>query len=200
MNSACKTKKCESIMVTAKALFWKHGIRRITIEEICREAQVSKMTFYNYFPNKTELVKAIFLRISESSAKKFEEITASDAPFTEKISQLILLKLNASKDISTELIKDIYQNPSLELAQFMDELKEQNLGLFIRFFDQSQKSGSIRKDIKIEFLLAYLNQSTELMENRELLSKYEHPHDLIMELTRFIFYGLMPKNSVHEKS
>ena len=31
----------------------------MTVEEVCREAAVSKMTFYKYFQNKVELVRTI---------------------------------------------------------------------------------------------------------------------------------------------
>ncbi len=34
MTARKKNKKYISILKTAKALFWKHGIRRVTIEEI----------------------------------------------------------------------------------------------------------------------------------------------------------------------
>ena len=47
------------IVKTAKELFWKFGIKRVTIEEICREANVSKMTFYKFFSNKNELLHTV---------------------------------------------------------------------------------------------------------------------------------------------
>ena len=36
-------KKFQDIVATAKTLFWKHGIKRVTIEELCKEASASKM-------------------------------------------------------------------------------------------------------------------------------------------------------------
>jgi AcrR family transcriptional regulator len=38
--------KLARIASTAEKLFMKFGIRRVSVEEICREASVSKMTFY----------------------------------------------------------------------------------------------------------------------------------------------------------
>ncbi|MBL0024612.1 MAG: helix-turn-helix transcriptional regulator [Saprospiraceae bacterium] len=54
-----QTKRSKSylkIITTAKKLFWKHGSSRVTIEELCREAGVSKMTFYRHFNNKNEII------------------------------------------------------------------------------------------------------------------------------------------------
>ena len=50
-----KTKKQDQIIQAGRHLFWKYGMKRVSIEEICREAGVSKMTFYKYFANKTAL-------------------------------------------------------------------------------------------------------------------------------------------------
>ena len=51
--------KRKKILDTAHELFWKHGLKRVSIEEICAVAGVSKMTFYKHFANKTALVKYI---------------------------------------------------------------------------------------------------------------------------------------------
>ena len=58
MTAQPDSSKSLDILNTARQLFWKHGIRRVSVEEVCREAGVSKMTFYRSFPNKIELAKA----------------------------------------------------------------------------------------------------------------------------------------------
>ena len=40
---------------TAKNLFFKFGLRRVSVEEICIKASVSKMTFYRNFNNKEHI-------------------------------------------------------------------------------------------------------------------------------------------------
>ena len=60
------SKKYKDIMSTGKDLFWKYGMKRVTVEEICKEANVSKMTFYKYFGNKYELALAIIKSMVDS--------------------------------------------------------------------------------------------------------------------------------------
>jgi AcrR family transcriptional regulator len=67
-------KKVKSIMETARDLFWKHGLKRVSIEEICQKSGVSKMTFYRHFDNKTELAKAVFDNVINDSIQKFKAI------------------------------------------------------------------------------------------------------------------------------
>ena len=194
MKEECVSKKCRKIVDTAKQLFWKHGIRRVSIEEICKEAGVSKMTFYHYFSNKSAVAKSILNELMEASINQFNEITTSNQPFPDKVSKLIELKLTNTKNISIEFIRDIYQNPTLGLMEYMEEQKEINLQLFVEFLKKAQKDGCIRRDIKTAFIIAYLNQTFELFNNETLLGHYNNPQDLIMELTNFMFYGLMPSN------
>ncbi|MCK4464396.1 MAG: TetR/AcrR family transcriptional regulator, partial [Bacteroidales bacterium] len=76
--------KFQQIITTAKNLFWKFGIKRVSIEEICREANVSKMTFYKHFSNKPELVKYIINKITSEALAKYKNIMSQDVSFSEK--------------------------------------------------------------------------------------------------------------------
>ena len=192
MTDITQNKKYQAIFGTAKDLFWKYGIKRVTIEEICKETGVSKMTFYKYFPNKIALASTIYEKILEESLVSFETIVNSDIPFTDKIKDLFRLKLEASKDISIEFITDIMKGPYPELRQAMEKAGVQSQRIFVDFFLVSQSKGLIRKGIKIDFILHYLNYSQQIMEDEQLRSLYEHPQDLIMESLDFLFYGLMP--------
>jgi AcrR family transcriptional regulator len=51
------------IMNTAETLFLKYGFRRVSVDEICRSAKVSRKTFYVYFANKETLVIEILDKI-----------------------------------------------------------------------------------------------------------------------------------------
>ena len=188
------TGKYQDIFKTGKELFWKHGIKRVTIEEICKEAGVSKMTFYKFFPNKIEFAKIIMEVEIGRSLKKFEQVVHGDLPFPEKVKQMFILKLEGTKDISIEFISDIYKNPDMGLQQLIEKKKQKSVGLFVDFLTDSQKKGLIRKDIKIDFILYYLNQTLQVFDDKQLVSKYDHPQDLIMESLNFLFYGILPHN------
>ena len=60
---------------------------------------------------------------------------------------------------------------------------------------EAQKRGDIRKDLKPEFIMYFLNKMMELIQDEHLESLYPNPQDLIMELTNFFFYGIMPRDA-----
>ncbi|MDH5603856.1 MAG: TetR family transcriptional regulator [Cyclobacteriaceae bacterium] len=192
MTDITQNKKYQAVFSTAKDLFWKYGIKRVTIEEICQKAGVSKMTFYKFFPHKIALAKTILEKTMEESLTKFEDIVRSDLPFTEKVKGFFQLKLEVSKDISIEFITDINHGAHAELGKSMEAAGLRSQRIFVDFLLESQSRGLIRKGLKIEFILHYLNHSQHFMEDERLRSLYDHPQDLIMEIMDFLFYGLMP--------
>ena len=192
LQDITENQKLAQIVQTSRDLFWKYGIRRVTIEEICRESGVSKMTFYKHFKNKTEVVKVIIAKITTDAIEKYKAIMAQDIPFAEKISQSIDLKMEQTSEMSHEFFDDYYLHAEPELKEFLNEKIQQSLVLIYNDYTAAQKRGEIRKDIKPEFIIYFLNKMMEMVQDKQLESQYANPQDLIMEVTNFFFYGIMP--------
>ncbi len=188
-----KNPKRQQIIDTARNLFWKHGFRRVSIEEICREANVSKMTFYKHFKNKDELVRNIIDLITGIAMDKYWEIMDSDIPFIQKVEKSIQLKMESSNDMSREFFDDFHRNASPELREHFNKLVHSNLETIQKDYIKAQKKGDVRPDINPNFILYYLDKLLEMARDENLMKMYKSPPDLINELTRFFFYGILPR-------
>ncbi len=188
------TKKQKDILNAARELFWKHGVTRVTMEEISQAAGVSKMTLYKYYANKPDLALAVLKSEVEKSMDRFRDIMDSNLSFEDKIQQMLILKIEGTKDISREFISDIYQNPKLGLHHYIEEQSKHSIDLFMSFLKDAQNQGFIRKDIKIPFMLNYISQMIQMVSDEQLLSHYNDPQELIMEAMNFMFYGLLPRS------
>jgi len=189
--------KRELILKTGKELFWKFGFKRVTIEEICKEAGVSKMTFYKYFPNKIEMVKILMDGLLKEALEKYKKISESDIPYPEKVIQMIDLKKEQIQTMSSEFFRDYVQSEDPELINFLNQLTQENLQLFTNDFKKAQEDGNIRSDLKVEFIMYVMNHLIEMTHDDALLNMYEEPQDLVMEITNFLFYGILNRN-VHK--
>jgi len=178
------SKKLQQVLQTAETLFKQHGIRRITIEEICRKAGVSKMTFYKYFDNKTGLVTHIWNNWIEEGFNKLDEINAMDIPFPEKIERMFQWKKAFSSKMSVEFIEDF-----LKIEVETEKIKER----MVQFILESQKKGDIRPEVRPEFLMAVLDKLYELGRDENLMKKYPNYMAFNQELKDFLWYGLLPK-------
>jgi AcrR family transcriptional regulator len=182
--------KYNDILKTARELFWKHGFRRVTIQEICEKAGVSKMTFYKYFPNKTELAKTVFSNEIEEGTEKFYQIMEEDIPVQEKIKKMILLKVEGTNDISQEFMNDFYLGNEPELQNFVEEITREAWNGLIKDWRKAQEKGIFRSDFKPEFLLQVSFKLVEILKDDKLAGLYDSTQDFILEFTRFIVYGI----------
>lgn len=67
------------ILDTATALFYRHGVHAVGVNEIAARARASKLSLYRYFPSKDELVAAMLTEHSDRIHAWLERETA-DAP------------------------------------------------------------------------------------------------------------------------
>lgn len=185
--------KYQDILTAGKELFWKYGVKRVTTEEICSQANVSKMTFYKYFGNKIELAKKILYTISEKSMKDFLRLKNSELPFDEKLIRIFMLKMEGMKGLSKELIQDIHTNSIPELTAFLMKLSNDRQNEVINFYKEAQLNGDIRKDVNIDFVIKLSYLVAKLFEDEELMSQYSDPKDLVNEYMKTLFYGIITR-------
>lgn len=192
-KNIAKRKKLQQITEAAHDLFMRHGIKRITIEEICRTAGVSKMTFYNYFDNKNDLAISVLDSIFTKAQNRYSDIMTLDAPFSEKVNDIIKLKLEASKDVSTEMLHDLWHNPVPEVADYMKKRTQLSLKQFLDDMIAAQNKGEIRQDINPHFILYFIGKMQEIAADEKIVNMYETVQDFTSEIINFFFYGILTR-------
>jgi len=186
--------KREQILKTGRELFWKFGFRRVTVEELCEEAGVSKMTFYRFFSNKMDLVKTIMNDFGNVSIAKYRAIVDSDLPYTEKVYRMVQLKREQTEAMSNEFFRDYISQADPEMMKYVQEMSASTFKMFTEDLSKAQQEGHIRKDVKVEFILYFLNHMMEMAHDEELLALYDTPQELALEIINFFFYGLLNRD------
>lgn len=185
-----KSKKYSDITSAARELFWKHGFRRISIEEICVRANVSKMTFYRFFPNKIELAKIVFDEVVDNGIQRFKSIMNDDTSAAEKLKNILLMKLEGTNDISREFIQDFYGKSEPGLSMHIEEKTRTSWNEINTDFKIAQSNGIFRSDIKPEFIILISRKLGEIINEESALELYDTPQELVMEMANFFTYGI----------
>ncbi len=186
-----KSKKYDQILGATQKLFYRYGIKKVTIEDICKEANVSKMTFYKYFPNKIELAKTMLTNIFDQSERLFRELMESDTPFVEKMERLVQWKLDNSKDASMQFVAEIYETSAdSEIALFLKQAIHDRMQGVVKEFVKAQGKGLMRKDLKPELLLAIFDKIQELAGDERVLKAYNNVQEMTREISNFFIYGI----------
>ena len=192
MEDFTQNKKYSDILETARVLFWKYGFKRVSIEEICREAKTSKMTFYKFFPNKLDLAKAVFDSVVDKSVKQFKIHLDEAKTASELLANMLQMKRDGIHDISKEFVTDFYANPELGLKDYINEKTQQVWHEMVGDFKLAQERGLFRKDLNIEFFLYFTRKFSDYLDDPYMNQLFPNPQDLVMELTRMSAYGISP--------
>lgn len=187
-----KSKKYEAILVKSQELFGKYGFKRVSIEEICNEAGVSKMTFYRSFDNKIQLASSVIEHIMQKSLSDFRKVLYSETSVEDKLAGILKIKAEGTKDFGEEFIKDLYTGSNPELHEIMMKKSMMMWNEITGDFKNAQKKGWFRDDFDPELLLHVSYSMIPLMTNPKILAIYENPQRVILEIAKLMTYGIAP--------
>ncbi|ASN07142.1 TetR/AcrR family transcriptional regulator [Virgibacillus necropolis] len=187
-----KQQKTISILEGALTLFMKFGIKKVSIAEIARKANVSQVTIYNYFGSKNELTDEVIRFYIEKTWDETEELLTSDLPFPDKIQQLIFSK----KQTADEMNENFYQEFMMEYGTGNNYLEEfytnKALPKMMELFDEGKRQGYVDPSISNESILLYIQIFKEQMQREDI---YSQLLPLTEEITKLFFYGILGKRN-----
>lgn len=186
------------ITTAAKQLFNKFGFKKVSVEEICQAAGVSKVTFYKHFKNKNELIKYLWQTMIDESWAKLDALEKSDATFREKVQMILKMKKESSSSMGDQYIKD-YLHLVPELQDFYNQILSETMRRFTIIIQRAQEKDEVRKSLRPEFFLAVVNLFLELAKNEQLAAVYENYTDFAMEINNYLYYGIMPVPEAEQK-
>lgn len=178
------------IVDAAERLFMRHGIRKVTVEDICRTAGVSKMTFYKYFPNKIELLKRILNAWADDIYEKLEEMKRNGAPFADQMRAAVEYKMELIARLNPDLIADMLTS-SPDMEQFIGEYRVRTMKRFMEFVAEAQERGEMRS-VRPEFLIAVIARLSEIARDERLRRLYPDDLSFYRELNDLFMFGIMP--------
>lgn len=188
-------KSAENRLIDAgHELFWKFGFKKVTVEDVCKKGGVSKMSFYRYFDNKTDLAKRVLDKVISDGIEKFRIILTDEDTISNKMHRFIALKMEGTNDISKEFVQDLYTDQGSELKLYMAKLSTEAWVSVMDEFRAAQSRGVFRPDFKPEILFAMSKDIAEIVTNPALDSLYANTQDVIVEWVNLITFGIAPRD------
>ena len=144
--------KKEKVIETARELFSKYGYR-ISMDELAKEANVTKKTIYSYFKDKDELIKYFLYEELNNINKICDDINKKDIPFSSKLHEMMISTLDYqgnSKLLSAFEKENRYTSNCLEIftEEVVKSIKEK--------LDLAIKDGYLKKcDTSITAFIIY---------------------------------------------
>ena len=183
-------KKQRQLIEVATELFSAHGFRRITIDEICRTSNISKMTFYKYFKNKIAIAQAVLESIYAQGKEFYYKMLEEDTPFSIKIQNILLISRSQTHAIGQPFFQDITDKSS-PLSSFFYEKQNEIKNMTIDFCRDAQEKGCIRKDVSIDVMMFMLNSQHEQLNHPDFVKSIPDIEDRCTVLASLFFYGFI---------
>lgn len=83
----------QHIMDATERLLERYGYRKMTMEDVAREAGIGKGTTYLHFPSKQELVLSTVDRLIDDLIEKLKGISGSAGPVVERLQQMLVMRV-----------------------------------------------------------------------------------------------------------
>jgi AcrR family transcriptional regulator len=176
------SQKYDRLVRTAEILFVKHGMARITVEEICQQAGVSKPTFYKYFKNKDALARKIDEMWIDEALQQIKTIEQAKIPFPEKMKRILAVKQDLSARPGTEFLEDLI-NLNIDLGDAFKQV--------LAFFIRSQQAGDIRHDLQPEFLISAFTALNNMQYDPRIRALYRDAEALSQDVFKLFYYGAL---------
>ncbi|MBS1645876.1 MAG: TetR/AcrR family transcriptional regulator [Bacteroidetes bacterium] len=175
----------DNILEAALRLFFKYGIKSITMDDIAKEMSISKKTIYRFFTEKDDIVNAL---MDIELARNKEAIIQFSKQAKDPIHELILVSQHMQKryaEINPIFFHDLHKIYGVATEKFMAFKKECVLAHIKKNIETGIKQGLYRAELDVNFVAQYRLLQIDFLTTRDIhfeniqLNKASHH---IMEL------------------
>lgn len=157
MGESSNPEREQRILTAAADLIAHYGYDKTSVEEIAREAGVSKGAIYLHFKSKEALFEALLLRDADEAIRRFYELIDAD-PDGVTLFNIYRYTLVVTEELP--LLKAIYTHDRRLLGDYLRRqrdtpLASQMVSFSADFVRHYQQAGLIRTDLDAE-MVAYL--------------------------------------------
>ena len=195
-----ESKSVRKLIESALSLFRRYGLRKVSVEEICSTAGVSRMTFYRHFADKDDIaVKALGRHFIERM-EAVELILAERIPFEDRLRKIFHLKLEGIKRAGEELTREILSDRESVLGRSLGELFAEQTRRTREIFLSLQQAGEIRRDLHVDLIMHIVEHAWSAFGDERLSKAYDDKTRLYHELFQAIYYGILPPSKNRSRS
>jgi AcrR family transcriptional regulator len=164
MNRAEKRRRSRSnrsnrqqIVNAARAHFFSHGFRGVTMDDLAAELGISKKTLYAHFPGKIDLLEAVLAdKFAGVEARLKEAAHAHRHNFAATLHELMTGTQRELDEIKPPFVRDMRQ----KAPQVFKVVERQRAALIQRYFGklfvEGQRAGMVRKDVPAKLIIEIL--------------------------------------------
>ena len=174
--------KYTAIIEGTYKIFTEHGIRNISMDDICRMLGISKKTLYQFIENKADLLKKINLYIQELIKKRMEELANTHLNAIDillEMSKIANAKHFRINSMITYEFRKYYPRVFEEYLCIKKDLLIENIK---KNLDQGINEGLYRQDLNKDIIAHLYFKKIEDFHNPELTDLQHFSFENVFEV------------------
>lgn len=172
----------QAIAVAMQA-YWSEDVDSISLNEICRRAEVSKPGLYREFGNEDGLMKTVLVAYQKQVLAPVYQMIAVDAPFRETLDSLVSIVTRSSdaqvfsdnQEVPAGCLlvkmRESYRHLGEETREEIDHAKEEALTVYEDWVERARAKGEFTGGFSSQFTAIYID--AQLSNALSLLARGE---------------------------
>jgi AcrR family transcriptional regulator len=153
-NNDCNRQR---IVDAARAHFFSHGFRSVTMDDLAEELGISKKTLYAHFPGKIDMLEAVLADKFASVEATMKEATRTHRHnFPATLHELLAGTQRELDEIKPPFVRDMRQ----KAPHVFKVVERRRATLIERYFGKlfidGQRAGMVRKDVPAKLMIEIL--------------------------------------------
>jgi len=164
------------IIKMAGDLFFRLGIRSVSIDDICRELGMSKKTFYVYFASKDELIEQMLQANLNYMAGKMQDLLALK-DFRQLVKTFLKHQEAEKNDVRRvpQLVYDLKKYYPRQFADFQIQCFETQKEFLKQYLELGVQQGLVRANLNIELAaVLFAKIHSDAIRDFELIEAHNH--------------------------
>jgi len=156
----------QRIVEAARAHFFSHGFRRVTMDDLAAELGISKKTLYVHFPDKIALLEAVLADKFAAVEARLKRITCEHPhDFPAALHELLAGTQDELDEIKPPFVRDIRQKAP-DMFKLVERRRAELIERFFgKLFVEGQRTGMVRKDLPTKLMIEILLGAIQAIVN-----------------------------------
>jgi len=156
----------QRIVEAARAHFFSHGFRSVTMDDLAAELGISKKTLYAHFPGKTALLEAVLADKFAGVSATLDQITREHShDFSVALHELLAATQRELDEIKPPFVRDMRQKAPHVFKMVERRRADLIQRHFGKLFVEGQRIGMVRKDIPANLMIEILLATVQAIVN-----------------------------------
>ena len=182
----------ERILTASEQLFWKYGIRSVTMEDIAKGLGISKKTIYQHFTDKEDILYQVIQQKVDADMTEMNCMAVETANPIEELMMVMEMMRKNQHEVNPSLIIDIKRYYPQAFGLFRRHMDQHIMKSILENIQKGISQGLYRSDINPAILARMRVEQIELAFNNDLFPADQYPMlDVQRELIHHFVRGML---------